>query len=54
MPAAFELCRKQGGRIRTKKLSKGRYMRICFKGGKSYKGEIKTKKMAKKKKKRKY
>ena len=54
MPAAFDSCVSSGGRVRTKKLSKGRYMRICFKGGKSYKGEIKTKKMAKKKKKRKY
>lgn len=41
MPAGFEKCRSGGGRIRTKKLSKGRYMHICFKGGKSHPGEVK-------------
>lgn len=44
MPAAFESCRKRGGRIRTKKLSGGRYIHICFIGGKSYAGEVKKKK----------
>jgi hypothetical protein len=44
MPAGFEWCRQHGGRIRTKTLSGGRYMHICFKGGKSYAGEVKTKK----------
>jgi hypothetical protein len=44
MPKGFEACRKQGGRIRTKQMSGGRYMHICFIGGKSYPGEVKTKK----------
>lgn len=42
MPAAFELCRKNGGRVRTKSLSKNRYIRICFLNGKSYAGETRT------------
>ena len=46
MPAGFEKCRRAGGRIRTKKLSKGRYMHICFLNGKSYAGEVKTSKVA--------
>ena len=47
MPAAFTKCVAQGGRVRTKKLSKGRYMHVCFVGGKSYAGEVKKKKQAK-------
>jgi hypothetical protein len=42
MPAAFEACVKNGGRVRTKRLSEGKYMHICFKDGKSYAGEVKT------------
>jgi len=42
MPADFEKCVREGGRVRTKKLSGGRYMHICFKDGKSYAGEVKT------------
>ena len=44
MPAAFEKCVRQGGKVRTKKLSKNKYIHICYKGGKSYTGEVKTKK----------
>ena len=44
MPAGFEKCVSSGGRVRTKKLSGGRYIHICFKDGKSYAGEVKTKK----------
>jgi hypothetical protein len=43
MPAAFDSCVARGGRVRTKKLSGNRYMHICFIGGKSYAGEVKTK-----------
>ena len=46
MPKAFTECVKNGGRVRTKKLSGGRYMRVCFLNGKSYAGEVKTKKDA--------
>ena len=41
MPKAFDNCVKKGGRVRTKKLSGGRYMRICFLNGKSYPGHVK-------------
>jgi len=44
MPAAFESCVKRGGRVRTKTLSGNRYMRICYIGGKSFAGEVKTRK----------
>jgi len=44
MPEAFEKCANRGGRIRTKTLGKGKYMHICFMGGKSFAGEVKTKK----------
>jgi len=50
MPAGFDRCVKNGGRVRTKKLSGGRYMHICFLNGKSYAGEVKTKKKIAKKK----
>jgi len=44
MPADFERCRKEGGRIRTKSLSDGRYIHICYdKAGKSHAGEVKEK-----------
>lgn len=44
MPADFERCRANGGKIRTKSLSGGRYMHICILNGKSYGGEVKEKK----------
>lgn len=43
MPAGFDKCVANGGRVRTKKLSGGRYMHICFLGGKSFAGEVKKK-----------
>jgi len=43
MPVDFERCIENGGRVRTKTLSGGRYMRICFLNGKSYAGEVKHK-----------
>ncbi len=43
MPEDFERCRREGGRVRTKSLGKGKYMHICFKDGKSFAGEVKTK-----------
>lgn len=44
MPKAFENCVKKGGRVRTKKLSGGRYQKFCFLNGKSYAGEVHKKK----------
>jgi len=43
MPKGFESCVSKGGRVRTKTLSGGRYLHICFLGGKSYSGEVKKK-----------
>ena len=42
MPVAFTECVKNGGRVRTKKLSGGKYIHICFLNGKSYAGEVRT------------
>jgi len=47
MPKRFEACRKAGGRIRTKKLSGGRYQHICYIGNQSFAGEIHKKKAKK-------
>jgi len=44
MPSDFDRCVENGGRVRTKKLSKGRYIHICYLKGKSYAGETHTKK----------
>ena len=43
MPAAFNKCRKAGGKIRTKRIDKTHYMHICVPkgGGKSVGGEVK-------------
>lgn len=45
MPAAFDKCMMMGGKVRTKKMGKGKYMHICFPkgGGPSVAGEVKTK-----------
>lgn len=43
MPASFEKCRAEGGHIKTKSLSGGRYVHICVKSGKSYPGYVKNK-----------
>ena len=42
-PQDFDRCVKSGGKVRTKKLKGGKYIHICFKDGKSYAGEVKTK-----------
>jgi len=44
VPKDFMRCVRSGGRVRTKTLPGGKYMRICFKEGKSYVGEVKKKK----------
>jgi len=44
MPKAFEKCKNDGGRVRTIKHGKNKYQHICYIGGKSYAGEVKTKK----------
>lgn len=40
MPADFDRCVKAGGRVRTKTLPGGKFMHICFKGGKSFAGYV--------------
>jgi len=49
MSQAFRECIKNGGRVRTKKLGGSKYMYICFLNGKSYAGEVHTKKKEAKK-----
>lgn len=41
MPADFLKCVKDGGRVRTIVPKPGRYLRVCYLGGKSYSGEVK-------------
>jgi len=41
MPKGFSSCVARGGRVRTVKISKQRYMHICFIDGKSFEGEVK-------------
>jgi hypothetical protein len=43
MPKAFENCVRSGGRVRTKKLSGGRYLHLCFKNKRSFAGHVKRK-----------
>lgn len=43
MPKAFDSCVSGGGRVRRKSLKDGKYINICFRGGKSYAGHIKDK-----------
>jgi len=48
MPADFDACVAAGGRVRTLKVGKGKYMHICYdKEGKSHAGEVKEKKTKK-------
>ena len=42
MPAPFLKCVREGGRVRSKRLNKTQYVKICFKNGKSYAGEKHT------------
>lgn len=44
MPADFERCVRQGGKVITRSLAHGRYIHICYLGNKSFAGEVKTKK----------
>lgn len=47
MPAEFEKCVSDGGKVRTKQLKGGKYIHICFINGKSYAGEVKKSKETK-------
>lgn len=55
MPAGFDRCVNNGGRVRTVKgpnkkfgLGAGEYVHFCFLNGKSYRGHTKKKKKASK------
>jgi len=44
MPADFTKCVSEGGRVRTLRVGKEKYLRVCYdKEGKSHSGEIKQK-----------
>lgn len=48
MPADFDACVKNGGKVITKSVNKSQYMHICYdKAGKSHSGEVRTKKVKK-------
>jgi len=40
MPQNFLNCINGGGRVRTKRISKDKYIKICYLNGKSYSGEV--------------
>lgn len=47
MPALFDECRSNGGKVITKSVNATQYIHICYLNGKSYSGEVKTKKVKK-------
>ena len=49
MPKAFDDCVKKGGKVRTKKVGKNSYMKICIINGKTIAGHVEEKKPEKKK-----
>lgn len=44
MGREFLACVKNGGKVITKDIGKDKYMHICILAGKSFPGEVKTKK----------
>lgn len=50
MPADFERCVAQGGKVRTVDLGGDKYVHYCFIGGKSHRGEVQSKKRSSSKK----
>ena len=50
MPAAFKKCIKKGGKVRTLKIKKEKFMHICILHGQAFVGEVKERKKRKKKK----
>lgn len=44
MPRAFDLCVKNGGKVRTQKVGSKKYRHVCILKGKVFKGYVKTKK----------
>lgn len=51
MPQPFLDCIKNGGHVITKRVNETQYIKVCYKDGKSYSGEVHTyKKLSRKKK----
>ena len=46
MPKPFLDCVRRGGKMSTKRLGDGKYIRLCRIGGKWFEGEVKTSKTA--------
>lgn len=45
MPADFNKCVSEGGKVRTIKVGRGKYMHVCYdKEGNSHAGEVKERK----------
>ena len=51
MPKSFVKCVKKGGRVVTLKPNARTYLKVCYRGGKSYRGETHHVKKAEKAKK---
>lgn len=49
MPLEFDNCVANKGRVRTIKIGATKYMHVCYLKGKSFQGEVHTKKTKKKK-----
>jgi len=45
MPTNFLKCVEDGGKVRTKKLKNNKYIKLCFINGKTFHGEIMSKKV---------
>ena len=43
MPAAFDKCVKEGGRVETKTIDRDRHQKFCYKDGKVYPGYVEKK-----------
>ncbi len=43
MPANFDKCIADGGKVITKNVNAKQYIHVCYINGKSYSGEVKTK-----------
>ncbi len=48
MPAAFDRCVKAGGKVRTQKMSGGKFRKICAINGQVFLGHVQKKKSKKK------
>lgn len=44
MPKEFDECVRKGGRVRRKTLKDEKYVNICYRDGRVYRGHVKRKK----------